>query len=115
MKKFKVIAFALISTGIILGIDIYRKTYSAEFTTAIIRTTEGAQVHKKIDGTRYGKAIDEDFVIHAPPGKYMRTSNIRVWILTQIICLAVGYFFLAISFRKDNYRNRRQSKNQKES
>ena len=101
MKPFQFVAFILITTNFALGLSTLRKTYSEAFTTATMITEDGVQVHQKIVDNRYGSPIDGDFLIHAPSGKYMLTSNIREWLLLQITVLGAGLIFLIISFRKN--------------
>lgn len=102
MKLFQFVALILITTSFAFCISTFRKTHSETYATATMTTEEGAQVHQKITGNQYGSPIEGDFLIHAPEGKYMLTSNIREWLLVQLGVLGVGLLFLMISFRKKN-------------
>ena len=82
------------------GLTTITTTYSKTFTTAVMTTEEGAQIHPRIAEHKYSGPIDGDFLICAPSGKYMLTSNVREWVLLQVRLLGGGLFFLLISFLK---------------
>jgi hypothetical protein len=99
MKPFQFVALILITSSFAISLSNLRKAYSEEFTTAVMTTEEGTQVHQKIGDSQYGQAIDGDFMIQAPSGKCIDTANVQEWLLLQISLLGAGLLFLIISFR----------------
>jgi hypothetical protein len=100
MKLLRILAVALITVGLADAITIYRKAHSAAYTTATMTTAEGAQINEKIGAEKYGNALQGNFLIVAPSGKYMLASNIREWTLVQIVILALALLSLIISYHR---------------
>jgi hypothetical protein len=108
MKPLQLVAFVLIVTSFAFGLSNLMHTYSEGFTTAVMTTDDGAQVHKKLSDSQYGQPVNDEFLIHAPAGKYMLTSNVREWNLIQSGLLGSGLLFLIISSRKRTGRNEKR-------
>ena len=103
MKRLRQISVVLIVTGFVLNIGLFIDTFSEKKTTTVFATTDGATIHPHIKENNYGKPIEGKFLINAPIGEYMLTSNVQGATFFQVIFLLAGLTFFYISTRAGNY------------
>jgi hypothetical protein len=77
------------------GITILKKTYSPNYDSVVLKTSEGATIHKKIKSSEYGAPIEGDYMIVGPKdNKFMLATNVREWYLITFIPLIISIFLM---------------------
>ena len=92
------------------GVRTLQKLGDEPYTNISFNNLNGTKVMKLVDEEVYGTQIKEPLLIFAPEGEYVKTSNVKEWVITLLVFQALTWVFLAgllpsVS-KKENHANR---------
>ena len=102
MKVLKNLAIIFLIIALLDGVRVIWRSYSQDFTHLSLKSEDGVQIRPKTHDSYYGPPIDGSYSISIPAGKYISTSNIRQWLIIQVIFLAAGLVCVVAYQRKEH-------------
>jgi hypothetical protein len=100
MKLFKRLALTCLTIAFFNGIHVIWRSYSEEFTHLSVKSEDGAQIHQRTHDNQYGAPIAGSYLIALPTGKFMSASNVREWLIIQVIFLVTGLACMIFALNK---------------
>lgn len=102
MKLLKSLAIAFLTIALLDGVRVIWRSHSEEFTHLSLKSEDGVQIRPRMRDNYYGAPIGGSYSISIPAGKYISTSNIREWLIIQVIFLAAGLVCFTVYLQKEH-------------
>ena len=101
-KKLKYLILFLLFASFSSGVTLLQKTYKPNFERVVLKTSEGATIHEKLDTKGYDGPIEGTYMIVGPEDKkWMLASNVRGWhLMTFIPLLIVTYLVTYLTIKE---------------
>ncbi len=105
MKVLRNLAIIFLTIALLNGVRVIWRSYSEDFTHLSLKSEDGVQICPRMHDNYYGTPIDGSYSISIPAGKYMSTSNIREWLIIQMIFLAAGLVCFVVYLQKEHTKS----------